>query len=65
MVTVADSGLYIGNKLACEHVYLTSYSRMNVRLAAQVNIMYACMHSIAVDYFVRCSVVLLLMVLRP
>jgi hypothetical protein len=31
-----DSGLYIGNKLTLEHVKLTSYSRMNVRLAAQV-----------------------------
>lgn len=31
-----ESGLYIGNKLKFEHVKLTSYSRMNVRLAAQV-----------------------------
>uniref|UniRef100_A0A1X7TZ77 Uncharacterized protein n=2 Tax=Amphimedon queenslandica TaxID=400682 RepID=A0A1X7TZ77_AMPQE len=30
------SGLYVGNKLKLEHVKLTSYSRMNVGLAAQV-----------------------------
>ena len=34
--TVANTGLYIGNKLTREHLNLTSYSRMNVRLAAQV-----------------------------
>ena len=33
--TVANTGLYIGN-LKREHLNLTSYSRMNVRLAAQV-----------------------------
>ena len=32
----AESGLYIGNKLRHEHLSLTSYSKMNVRLAAQV-----------------------------
>jgi hypothetical protein len=32
----SESGLYIGKKLKLEHVKLTSYSRMNVRLAAQV-----------------------------
>ena len=32
----ADSALYIGNKLKREHVFLTSYSRMTVRLATQV-----------------------------
>ena len=31
-----ESGLYIGNQLKLEHIKLTSYSRMNVRLAAQV-----------------------------
>jgi hypothetical protein len=31
-----ESGLYIGNKLKLEHVKLHPYSRMNVRLAAQV-----------------------------
>ena len=31
-----NSGLYIGNKLKMEHLKLNSYSRMNVRLAAQV-----------------------------
>uniref|UniRef100_A0A1X7TG45 Uncharacterized protein n=1 Tax=Amphimedon queenslandica TaxID=400682 RepID=A0A1X7TG45_AMPQE len=31
-----ESGLYIGKQLKMEHVKLTSYSRMNVRLAAQV-----------------------------
>lgn len=39
--TVTDSGLYIGNKLTCEHLNLTSYSHMNVHLAAQVCI-YVC-----------------------
>jgi len=34
--TIADTGLYIGNKLAREQIQLTSYSRMNVRPAAQV-----------------------------
>lgn len=34
--SVADTGLYIGKKLTREHVQLTSYSRMNVLLAAQV-----------------------------
>lgn len=33
----ADSGLHIGKKLTREHIVLTSYSRMNVRLAAQVS----------------------------
>ena len=33
----SDSGLYIGKKLTREHLKLTSYSRMNVRLAVQVN----------------------------
>ena len=32
----AVSGLYIGNKIKREHLHLTSYSRMNVRLAVQV-----------------------------
>ena len=32
----AKCGLYIGNKLRHEHLYLTSYSKMNVRLATQV-----------------------------
>jgi len=41
---VADSGLYVGNRLAQQHAYLTSYSRMNVRLADQVNIMYLVAH---------------------
>ena len=31
----SNTGLYI-NKLTREHLILTSYSRMNVRLAAQV-----------------------------
>ena len=34
--STSDTGLYIGNKLTREHLILTSYSRMNVRLAAQV-----------------------------
>lgn len=33
-----SSGLYIGRNLKYEHTKLTSYSRMNVRLAAQVHI---------------------------
>jgi len=33
----AESGLYIGKKLTREHIVLISYSRMNVRLAAQVS----------------------------
>ena len=33
---VANTGLYVGKHLTREHVNLTSYSRMNVRLAAQV-----------------------------
>ena len=32
----AECGLFIGHKLRHEHLYLTSYSKMNVRLAAQV-----------------------------
>ena len=32
-----DTGLHIGRKLTREHLVLTSYSRMNVRLAAQVS----------------------------
>ena len=36
--TREDSGLYIGHKLKQEHIRLTSYSRMNVRLAAQVHV---------------------------
>ena len=36
---IADSGLHIGKKLTREHIVLTSYSRMNVRLAAQVSIL--------------------------
>ena len=39
--THSESGLYIGNKLTREHVYLTSYSRMRVDLAAQVRL-YVC-----------------------
>ena len=35
--SMSESGLYIGKKLTTEHVRLTSYSRMNVHLAAQVN----------------------------
>ena len=35
--TSANSGLYIWRKLTGEHVVLTSYSRMTVSLAAQVN----------------------------
>jgi hypothetical protein len=38
------SGLYIGKKIKLEHLRLTSYSRMNVRLAVQVG-----MHSIHAD----------------
>ena len=34
--TREESGLYIGKKLKLEHIKLNSYSRMNVRLAAQV-----------------------------
>ena len=34
--TQCKSGLYIGNKLKLDHMKLNSYSRMNVRLAAQV-----------------------------
>ena len=41
--TQCDSGLYIGNKLKLEHLKLTSYSRMNVRLAAQVNLHCNCL----------------------
>ena len=37
--TITNSGLYIRNKLTREHLNLTSYSRMNVRLAAQVCIL--------------------------
>ena len=33
----SDTGLYISKKLKREHLKLTSYSRMNVRLAVQVN----------------------------
>ena len=33
---VADTALYVGKNLTREHLNLTSYSRMNVRLAAQV-----------------------------
>jgi hypothetical protein len=36
--TQCDSGLYIGKKLKLDHLKLNSYSRMNVRLAAQVNV---------------------------
>ena len=35
----SNTGLYI-NKLTREHLILTSYSRMNVRLAAQVCTIY-------------------------
>jgi hypothetical protein len=35
----SESGLYIGKKLKLEHVKLTSYSRMNVCLAAQVSLL--------------------------
>ena len=35
-ISAADSGLYIGKKLSREHLALTSYSRMTVRLAVQV-----------------------------
>ena len=34
--TVANTALYVGKNLTREHLNLTSYSRMNVRLAAQV-----------------------------
>lgn len=33
---VANTALYVGKNLTREHLNLTSYSRMNVRLAAQV-----------------------------
>ena len=32
----SNTGLYVGNKLTMEHLNLTSYSSMNVHLAAQV-----------------------------
>ena len=35
--STSNTGLYIGNKLTKEHLKLTSYSRMNVCLAAQVD----------------------------
>ena len=35
-ISAADSGLYIGKKLTREHLVLTSYSRVTVRLAVQV-----------------------------
>lgn len=35
--SVADSGMYLAKKLSREHIVLTSYSRMTVRLAVQVN----------------------------
>jgi len=35
--STSNAGLYIGNKLTREHLNLTSYSRMNVCLAAQVS----------------------------
>ena len=35
-----DKRRYIGHKLKQEHIKLTSYSRMNVRLAAQVYVAY-------------------------
>lgn len=35
-LSTANSGLYIGQKLKREHLVLTSYSRMTVRLAVQV-----------------------------
>ena len=41
--TIADSSIYIGRKLTREHLMLTLYSRMNVRLAAQVMLTYATM----------------------
>ena len=34
--TQSETGLYIGKRLKLEHLKLTSYSKMNVRLAAQV-----------------------------
>ena len=33
---MTNTALYVGNNLKREHLNLTSYSRMNVRLAAQV-----------------------------
>ena len=34
--TQAESGLYVGNRLRFEHIKLTSFSKMQVNLAAQV-----------------------------
>lgn len=34
----AESGLYVGHRLTYEHISLTSYSKMKVNLAAQVNV---------------------------
>lgn len=34
-----DSGLYIGRKIKHEHLHLTSYSRMSVKLATQVDLL--------------------------
>lgn len=44
--STSNTGLYIGKKLTREHLILTSYSRMNVRLAAQVkSVMFSCNHN--------------------
>jgi hypothetical protein len=33
----ADSGMYIDQRLKCDHVHLTPYSKMKVNLAVQVH----------------------------
>ena len=33
-----ESGLHVGHRLTYEHLHLTSFSKMKVNLAAQVNL---------------------------
>ena len=60
---VANTALYVGKHLTREHLNLTSYSRMNVRLAAQVfthsNV--TSYDMMILYYITRCLVNLLLM----
>ena len=41
---VAMNGLYFHKKIGYEHIHLTSFSKMKVSLAAQVNIIYSRTH---------------------
>ena len=53
-------GLAIAHKIKREHVYLTSFSKMRVDLAAQVNANIIAMHANINSYsiFISCNVLL-------